>query len=57
MKTNLKTLIAEEMHIGNIIQMPLSSENNTVIVLNKEDIHSKFFLVFDVRRNCFIRRI
>lgn len=29
---------------------------NTLVVLNKEDRDNKFFLIFDIRRNAYIRR-
>ena len=43
--------------MGNDVAFPLEQDVNTVVVLNREQLSDKFFLIFDIRRNCFIRRI
>ena len=50
-------MINEEKTLKNKFVFPQVGDITTVVVLNREDIDDKFFLIFDVRKNGFIRRI
>lgn len=57
MQRTLQVLINEELAFDNLIQFPQDTDITTAIVLHREDPDDKFYLVFDVRKNQYIRRV
>lgn len=57
MQENLSTMIDGQLLAGNELQFPSDSEINTAAILNKQQIDEKYFLIFDVRRNSYIRKV
>ena len=57
MRENLMVLIEEETHVGNLVQLPQENDVTTLVVLNRENVKENYFLVYDIRRNCFTRKI
>lgn len=48
--------VAAELSRGNIIAFP-EKETHMMVVLNREDLSNKFFQVYDVRKNGYVRRV
>ena len=57
MQETLHILINEELAFNNVIQFPQDTDITTAAVLNREDEEDKFYLIFDIRKNSYIRRI
>jgi len=49
-------LIADETRAGNLLSFP-EADSNTVAVLKKEAPDEKHILIFDIKRNTYIRKI
>lgn len=56
LQNTLQTLINDETRAGNLLSFP-ETESNTVAVLKKETPDEKHILIFDIKRNTYIRKI
>jgi len=48
--------MGKEIELGNIIQFP-EKETNSMVVLNKKDTSEKHFLIYELLRNDYTRRV
>lgn len=56
LQNTLQTLITDETKAGNLLSFP-ETDSNTVAVLKKEVPDEKHILIFDIKRNTYIRKI
>jgi hypothetical protein len=56
LQNTLRALIDDEGRHGNAIAFP-DDDTNTVVVLKREDPQEKYILIFDLKRNSYIRKI
>lgn len=52
----MSELVKEQLRKGNSIQFPTDNKD-MIAVLNREDKNNKNFYIYDLRRQCFVRKI
>ena len=52
----MRAFIEQQMELGNKVFFP-SEDSRFAIVLNKQDLDEKHFMVYDVKRDNFVRRV